>query len=222
MQSRRGPPSGRPAAATTRAPRASPPPTPRSRPPQAARPTSAAVAGRDLLQADHVRAGAGHQLGLLDRAGSSRPATFHDRSVEATGIECMPNHEPKELRDAVRGTARFPTTTPPSSPTSTRRPCASITTSTTRPTWTRSTPRSRAPSWPTSRSRRWSTNLSQVPDDKRTAVRNNGGGHLNHSLFWEWLSPDGGGEPDGELADAIDSAFGSFSRLPGASSRTPA
>ncbi len=37
-------------------------------------------------------------------------------------------------------------------------------------------------------------NLGDVPDDKRTAVRNNGGGHLNHSLFWEWLSPDGGGE----------------------------
>ena len=54
-------------------------------------------------------------------------------------------------------------------------------------------------------------NLSQVPDDKRNAVRNNGGGHLNHSLFWEWLSPDGGGEPDGALADAIGSAFGSFS-----------
>jgi len=53
-------------------------------------------------------------------------------------------------------------------------------------------------------------NLSQIPEDKRTAVRNNGGGHYNHSLFWEWLSPDGGGEPDGELADAIGSAFGSF------------
>jgi Fe-Mn family superoxide dismutase len=55
------------------------------------------------------------------------------------------------------------------------------------------------------------TNLSQIPDDKRTAVRNNGGGHYNHSLFWEWLSPDGGGEPDGALGDAINSAFGSFS-----------
>jgi Fe-Mn family superoxide dismutase len=53
-------------------------------------------------------------------------------------------------------------------------------------------------------------NLSQIPDDKRTAVRNNGGGHYNHSLFWEWMSPDGGGEPDGALADAINSAFGSF------------
>jgi superoxide dismutase, Fe-Mn family len=53
--------------------------------------------------------------------------------------------------------------------------------------------------------------LSQIPDDKRTAVRNNGGGHYNHSLFWEWLSPDGGGEPDGALADAIGSTFGSFS-----------
>ncbi len=52
--------------------------------------------------------------------------------------------------------------------------------------------------------------LSAVPDDKRGPVRNNGGGHLNHSLFWESMSPDGGGEPEGELADAINSAFGSF------------
>ena len=47
--------------------------------------------------------------------------------------------------------------------------------------------------------------------DTATAVRNNGGGHYNHSLFWESMSPDGGGEPDGDLADAISSAFGSFS-----------
>ena len=47
--------------------------------------------------------------------------------------------------------------------------------------------------------------------DKKGPVRNNGGGHYNHSLFWEWMSPDGGGEPSGALADAIDSAFGSFS-----------
>ena len=53
-------------------------------------------------------------------------------------------------------------------------------------------------------------NLSQLPEDKRGPVRNNGGGHYNHSLFWESLSPDGGGEPDGDLASAIDSAFGSF------------
>jgi Fe-Mn family superoxide dismutase len=52
--------------------------------------------------------------------------------------------------------------------------------------------------------------LSSVPEDKRTAVRNNGGGHYNHSLFWEWMSPDGGGEPEGDLASAIESAFGSF------------
>ena len=58
-------------------------------------------------------------------------------------------------------------------------------------------------------------NLSQIPDDKRTAVRNNGGGHYNHSLFWEWMSPDGGGEPDGDLAAAIESAFGSFSDFQG-------
>ena len=53
-------------------------------------------------------------------------------------------------------------------------------------------------------------NLDQIPDDKRSAVRNNAGGHYNHSLFWEWMGPDGGGEPDGDLRSAIDSAFGSF------------
>jgi superoxide dismutase, Fe-Mn family len=53
-------------------------------------------------------------------------------------------------------------------------------------------------------------NLKEIPDDKQGAVRNNAGGHYNHSLFWEWMSPDGGGEPDGDLASAIDSAFGSF------------
>jgi Fe-Mn family superoxide dismutase len=53
-------------------------------------------------------------------------------------------------------------------------------------------------------------NLDAIPEDKRTAVRNNGGGHCNHSLFWESMSPDGGGAPDGDLATAIDGAFGSF------------
>jgi Fe-Mn family superoxide dismutase len=53
-------------------------------------------------------------------------------------------------------------------------------------------------------------NLDSLPADKQKAVRNNGGGHYNHSLFWEWLSPDGGGAPDGDLASAIDAAFGSF------------
>jgi Fe-Mn family superoxide dismutase len=52
--------------------------------------------------------------------------------------------------------------------------------------------------------------LDAIPDDKRTAVRNNGGGHYNHSLFWEWMSPDGGGEPDGDVKAAIEDAFGSF------------
>ena len=53
-------------------------------------------------------------------------------------------------------------------------------------------------------------NLDAVPADKRGAVRNNGGGHLNHTLFWESMSPDGGGAPSGDLAKAIDDAFGSF------------
>src|SRR5919108_2993781 len=53
-------------------------------------------------------------------------------------------------------------------------------------------------------------NLDRVPEDKRGVVRNNGGGHLNHSLFWESMSPNGGGAPGGDLAGAIDDAFGSF------------
>jgi Fe-Mn family superoxide dismutase len=53
-------------------------------------------------------------------------------------------------------------------------------------------------------------NLDALPNDIKGVVRNNGGGHLNHSLFWESMSPDGGGEPSGDLAGAIDDAFGSF------------
>jgi Fe-Mn family superoxide dismutase len=52
--------------------------------------------------------------------------------------------------------------------------------------------------------------LDQLPESIRTAVRNNGGGHANHALFWEILSKDGGGKPSGSLASAIDEAFGSF------------
>ncbi|MGI9494680.1 MAG: superoxide dismutase [Mariniblastus sp.] len=52
--------------------------------------------------------------------------------------------------------------------------------------------------------------LNSVPEATRGAVRNNGGGHANHSLFWSVMSADGGGEPTGELADAINSEFGSF------------
>ena len=53
-------------------------------------------------------------------------------------------------------------------------------------------------------------NLSSLAADKQGAVRNNGGGHFNHSLFWEWMAPGQGGEPEGALRQAIDSAFGSF------------
>ncbi len=54
------------------------------------------------------------------------------------------------------------------------------------------------------------TNLGSLPADIAGPVRNNGGGHLNHTLFWESMGPDAGGAPDGELGAAIDSAFGSF------------
>ena len=53
-------------------------------------------------------------------------------------------------------------------------------------------------------------NLDALPEAKRTAVRNNGGGHANHSFFWKLLTPGGASEPTGELAAAIDAAFGSF------------
>ena len=52
--------------------------------------------------------------------------------------------------------------------------------------------------------------LGSIPEDIRTAVRNNGGGHVNHTMFWQIMGPNGGGEPTGALADAITSAFGSF------------
>jgi Fe-Mn family superoxide dismutase len=57
------------------------------------------------------------------------------------------------------------------------------------------------------------SNLNEVPESIRTAVRNNGGGHANHSLFWQILSPNGGGEPTGELAAAINEKFGSFEKF---------
>jgi Fe-Mn family superoxide dismutase len=59
------------------------------------------------------------------------------------------------------------------------------------------------------------TNLSSLPGDKQAAVRNNAGGHYNHSLFWKMMSPDGGGEPTGDIAGAITDTFGSFDSFKG-------
>ncbi len=64
--------------------------------------------------------------------------------------------------------------------------------------------------------------LSAVPENIRTAVRNNGGGYANHNLFWQIMGPDGGGEPSGALADAINSAFGSFGEFQSAFSAAAA
>ena len=55
--------------------------------------------------------------------------------------------------------------------------------------------------------------IDLIPEEKRTAVRNNAGGHANHSLFWEIMSPDGGGGPTGTLGDAINDTFGGFDEL---------
>ena len=65
-------------------------------------------------------------------------------------------------------------------------------------------------------------NLDAVPESIRTAVRNNGGGYANHNLFWQVMGPDGGGEPSGALAAAIDSAFGSFDEFKSAFSAAAA
>lgn len=54
------------------------------------------------------------------------------------------------------------------------------------------------------------SDLDSLPESVRAAVRNHGGGHYNHTLFWQWMSPDGGGEPTGELASALTSKYGSF------------
>ena len=54
------------------------------------------------------------------------------------------------------------------------------------------------------------SDLDSLPEGIQTTVRNNGGGHLNHSLFWQWMSPKGGGQPTGELGQAIESKYGSF------------
>jgi superoxide dismutase, Fe-Mn family len=55
--------------------------------------------------------------------------------------------------------------------------------------------------------------LDELPEDIKAAVRNNAGGHANHSMFWEIMSPEGGGEPEGALAEAIESAFGGLDEL---------
>src|ERR671918_3196654 len=57
------------------------------------------------------------------------------------------------------------------------------------------------------------SDLNAVPENIRTVVRNNGGGHANHSFFWKIMGPNAGGEPKGKLADDIQSAFGSFDQL---------
>src|SRR6187397_3003333 len=55
--------------------------------------------------------------------------------------------------------------------------------------------------------------INTVPEDIRTAVRNNGGGHANHTLFWQIMGPKAGGAPSGAIADALNSSFGSFDKL---------
>lgn len=55
--------------------------------------------------------------------------------------------------------------------------------------------------------------VDSLPETVRTTIRNNGGGHYNHTLFWKWMSPDGGGDPSGELADALKAKYGDFQKF---------
>lgn len=57
------------------------------------------------------------------------------------------------------------------------------------------------------------SDIDNLPIDVQAAIRNNGGGHYNHSLFWQWLSPDGGGEPSGKLHKEIENKFGSYQKF---------
>jgi superoxide dismutase, Fe-Mn family len=68
----------------------------------------------------------------------------------------------------------------------------------------------KAPDWQNKSIDELMREISRVPESVRTAVRNNGGGHWNHSMFWQIMSPNGGGEPGGALADAMKQAFGGF------------
>ena len=107
----------------------------------------------------------------------------------------------------------LPYRTTRSSPTSTSRRCASTTTSTTRPTSTTRTARSPGRSGTNHSVEQVLELLDELPADIQKPVRNNAGGHANHTLFWEIMGPDGGGEPTGELASAIDDAFDSLDNL---------
>jgi Fe-Mn family superoxide dismutase len=67
-----------------------------------------------------------------------------------------------------------------------------------------------APDWQNKSIEEILQNLDKIPADIKTAVQNNGGGHYNHSHFWKWMAPNAGGKPTGDVAAAIDAAFGSF------------
>ena len=106
---------------------------------------------------------------------------------------------------------RCPTTTLLWNRSSTPRPCTCITTSTIRPTSPTSTPPStRPPSSKDLSAEDLIKGLENVPEAVRTAVRNHGGGHVNHSMFWSIMGPNAGGEPSGAIAEAIKSTFGDF------------
>jgi Fe-Mn family superoxide dismutase len=71
----------------------------------------------------------------------------------------------------------------------------------------------KAPAWQNKSIDELMREIDRVPESVRTAVRNNGGGHWNHSMFWQLMSPNGGGEPKGDLAGALNDTFGGFANF---------
>ena len=159
--------------------------------------TSGAVDRRNFLKAAGITVAAGGVGSSLLPLGST-PAM-------------RPSRRPRR-RPAPTSCRRSATRSTRSSRTSTPRRWRSITTSITRPTSTTSTSPSPAPSSAISRSNELIANLDQVPENIRTAVQNNGGGHANHTLFWQLLKKNGG-KPGPELAKAIDSQLGGFDKF---------
>ena len=133
-----------------------------------------------LCESASASAGGWRSVGrkYSDRRVTARTLVSTARRVDVAGKVCSPHRGEERWLTRSR---RFRTTTTRSSRTSTSRRCGCTTTSTIRPTWTRSTPRWRAPTSTDKPIEEVIANLDAVPEDKRGAVRNNGGGHLNHT-----------------------------------------
>ncbi len=139
---------------------------------------------------------------------------IHVRSTRPLSAEANPGG--RHLTRSRSCRSNFPpsrTHSTHSNPTSTRGPWRSTTASIMPPTWTNANNALAGTEWENALVDDVLRSLSSLPADKQAPVRNNAGGHANHSLFWSIMSPSGGGDPDGALGDAINSTFGSADAL---------